>query len=290
MRSFVCVVDEQSFSEAARTLHVSQPTVSAHVSALERECDAALIARTTKRFEVTPAGWRFYEYAQRMLDLERSALQVAAEQAGMEVTVGASSVPGRSLLPEALARFRNEHPDVRCRVALVSSLKALEGVADGTYDIGLVGTRKAGRVSYLPLCADELVIIAPDTPQYRKLLDGDAEGELLSQPFVVRGRSSGTRIELQAFLERFGISPSDLNVVVEVDDTETICRCVSAGVGVAVVSKLALEGLSCREGFLVRPFRDEPLRRTLYLAYVGSRYQPSALKRLIELIRDQASQ
>ncbi|WP_165247370.1 selenium metabolism-associated LysR family transcriptional regulator [Adlercreutzia sp. ZJ141] len=288
MRSFVCVVDEQSFSEAARTLHVSQPTISTHISSLEKACDAALIVRTTKRFEVTPAGWRFYEYAQRMLDLERSALHVASEQAGLEVTVGASSVPGRSLLPGALSCFRSEYPGVRCRVSLASSLDVINGVADGTYDIGLVGTRKTGRVSYLPLRADELVVIAPDTPQYRKLLDEGTHGEFLSQPFVVRGRSSGTRIELQMFLERFGVSLLDLNVVAEMDDTEMICRCVSAGVGIAVVSKLALEGLSCQGTFIVRSFRDEPLCRRLYLAYLGSRYQPSTLKRLVELICEQA--
>ncbi len=290
MRSFVCVVDEQSFSEAARTLHVSQPTISAHVSALEKACDAALIVRTTKRFEVTPAGWRFYEYAQRMLDLERSASHVASEQLGLEVTMGASSVPGRILLPGALSRFRSEYPHARCRISLASSLDVINGVADGSYDIGLVGTKKTGRVSYLPLCSDELVIIAPDTPQYQKLLDEGADNELLTLPFVVRGRSSGTRIELQMFLERFGVSLLDLNVVAEMDDTEMICRCVSAGVGMAVVSKLALEGLSCQGSFIVRSFRDKPLCRRLYLAYLGSRYQPSVLKRLVELICEQSSE
>ena len=69
LEAFVAVVDYNSFSEAARHLFLTQPTVSAHVASLEKELDTKLISRTTKKLHVTPQGYDLYDSAVSMLNL-----------------------------------------------------------------------------------------------------------------------------------------------------------------------------------------------------------------------------
>ena len=66
LEAFVAVVDYNSFSEAARHLFLTQPTVSAHVASLEKELDTKLISRTTKKLHVTPQGYDLYDSAVSM--------------------------------------------------------------------------------------------------------------------------------------------------------------------------------------------------------------------------------
>ena len=69
LKSYVAVVKYGSFTKAAERLYVSQPTISAHISALEEELKRTLIVRTTKSIEVTEKGMEIYEYAVRILEL-----------------------------------------------------------------------------------------------------------------------------------------------------------------------------------------------------------------------------
>ncbi len=109
LEAFSYVVETGSFSQAAKLLHVSQPTVSAHVTALERELGLTLIARTTREAGPTEAGRLLFEYAGRILALRRQAdeeLRRFATELSGTVTVAASTIPGRYFLPRMLAAFQ----------------------------------------------------------------------------------------------------------------------------------------------------------------------------------------
>ena len=71
---FTAVVDYGSFSEAARHLYLTQPTVSAHILSLETELNSRLIIRTTKKMTVTSRGYQLYDYAQRMLNIRNNLI------------------------------------------------------------------------------------------------------------------------------------------------------------------------------------------------------------------------
>ena len=81
LRSFVTVVEEASFSRAAERLHVAQPAVSQQVRRLERQLGAALLRRSTRRVDLTPAGERLLPRARSILaDVERIALRESLSQ------------------------------------------------------------------------------------------------------------------------------------------------------------------------------------------------------------------
>ncbi|KQS79903.1 hypothetical protein ASG32_24940 [Methylobacterium sp. Leaf361] len=115
MRTFVRVVESGSFSQAARDLNVSQPTVSKQLAALEAHLGTQLLARNSRTLAVTPAGQDYYEDTLRILqDLDFAEERVAAGQSAPSglVRVTLSPAFGRMLVIPRLAAFRETFPDV----------------------------------------------------------------------------------------------------------------------------------------------------------------------------------
>ena len=87
LQSFVTVVQEESFTQAAGRLFVSQSTVSTHIHQLESELNTKLILRTTKSLQITPKGRELYEYALNILELKERMIQPAPSKAGVSSLV-----------------------------------------------------------------------------------------------------------------------------------------------------------------------------------------------------------
>ena len=112
LEAFVAVVDYGSFSEAARRLYLTQPTISAHVRSLEEELHTRLIIRTTKKTTVTTKGYQLYDSAVRMLEIRNNLLENFTGVQKHMIDLSASTIPSSYLLPEILAAYGKTHPDV----------------------------------------------------------------------------------------------------------------------------------------------------------------------------------
>lgn len=119
MRMFVRVVESRSFSQAARDLNLSQPTVSKHVAALEARLGTQLLARNPRTLAVTPAGQDYYEAAVRILQdldsIEERVLEGQSAPTGL-VRVTLSPAFGRMFVIPRLADFRDRFPDVAIEI------------------------------------------------------------------------------------------------------------------------------------------------------------------------------
>ena len=157
LEAFASTARHRSFSEAAKELYLSQPTVSAHIRALEQELHVRLINRTTKGFELTGNGRRLFAYAQRILELREKALhEISAERSGI-LQIGASSVPGIHILPAMLGEFHRLSPNLQFRLHISDSIDVIRRVTEGSLELGLVGTRtKNPSCVFQPLFTDEL--------------------------------------------------------------------------------------------------------------------------------------
>ena len=112
LEAFVAVVDYGSFSEAARRLYLTQPTISAHIRSLEDELHMKLIIRTTKKTTITAKGYQLYDSAVRMLEIRNNLLENFTGAHKHMIDLAASTIPSSYLLPELLAAFGKTHPDV----------------------------------------------------------------------------------------------------------------------------------------------------------------------------------
>ena len=105
LEAFVAVVDYGSFSEAARKLYLTQPTISAHVRSLEEELHTKLIIRTTKKTTITTKGYQLYDSAVRMLEIRNNLLENFTGVQKHMIDLAASTIPSSYLLPEILAAY-----------------------------------------------------------------------------------------------------------------------------------------------------------------------------------------
>ena len=99
LQSFVTVVQEESFTQAASKLFISQSTISTHIRQLETALNTKLILRTTKSLQITPKGRELYEYAQNILELKERMLQACSIESQRIIHLGASTIPSAYIQP-----------------------------------------------------------------------------------------------------------------------------------------------------------------------------------------------
>ena len=209
LEAFCMVVRQGSFSKAARVLGVSQPTVSAHISTLEKELGCELLIRTSKSILPTDKGATLLGYAQGIMSLRQKALEELSREDSRytgSITIAASSVPAQYCLPELLSEFSREYPGVSYQLHNTNSLQAVEEVRRGKADIALTGARVENtNCEFTSFLKDELVIITANSEHFRGF-NGNFPRELLKkEPFIARELGSGTRMEYEQLLRSEGI-------------------------------------------------------------------------------------
>ena len=131
LEAFVEVAESGSFSKAAKRLFLTQPTVSAHILALEKELDIRLFVRNTKEVCLTEEGQRLYFYARQMADLQCKIKEEFGHRKTEEkqcIAIAASTVPAQYLLPELLAKFNEKYPGEQLRIREMDSAQVVEQV------------------------------------------------------------------------------------------------------------------------------------------------------------------
>lgn len=266
---FVAVAQRLSFSAAARALHLSQPAVSQHVVALERELGARLFERSTRRVRLTAAGTALLGRSSTLLREHaeaRRAVAAAGERIAGDFAVAASLTVGAYILPPALARLATQNPDLHVRVTIENTEQVVSSLREGRADVGFVeGDVAAPELVLHPLREDELVVIAPIGHRFADE-DEIALDELRREPFVLREPGSGTRQVAESHLRSAGVDPARLQVVVELSGIDAIKAAVAAGLGVSIISRSALPNGGAAWQLVYRRIRGIRLRRQISAA------------------------
>lgn len=288
LEAFAAVVEHMSFSEAAKSLFLTQPTVSAHVRELESELGKNLFERTTKRITLTADGEKLYGYTTRMLSLRKKALWDLSEQKRAIIHIGASTLPVSYFLPKALAKFREHHPEISFDICKSDSIGVIEQLLDGTLDMGLTGTKTFEKQCiFEPFYEDELVIATPVSEHFRKLKAEGAVSEILfREPLIMRESGSGTRRETERLLSLMGIPLESLHVAVCMNDPEAIPNSIIAGVGISILSRKVVEEKERDGKLLVFPFMNPPAYRALYIVWRKDRFLSGQTKDFIRMFKE----
>ena len=291
LATFVSVVDLKSFSKTAEKLFLTQPTISAHITALEKELDTKLIVRTTKEVYPSEAGKIPYDYARDILNLKEeavSAIKSYAEEMQGNINVAASTIPAQYLLPGLIAAFRQKYPKVSFHILHCDSQEVVDKVLSHQADLGMTGTRiERSKCVYEHLADDRMVVIAPNTPEYQKYLkQGFSAKELLHLPVILREEGSGTRMETESILQKAGVKTEDLHIVAQMDDPESIKNSVSHGFGVSVISRRAAKEFERFGVVLSFEFADVDMDRKLYLVRHKSCHPSSIARAFVEFCKE----
>ena len=287
---FVHVAETKSFSRSARQLYLTQPTVSAHIAALERELNTCLLVRNTKGVALSESGKELYAYAVQMLELEekiRERFGLEGGRKGCVLRIAASTVPSQYLLPEIMAGYCAAYPGERLKVFETDSRGVIDMILSRRADLGFTGTvLEKGGCTYLPFYRDELVLITPPEGRYALPEGGDPAGWIRKTPFILREEGSGTRKEAERMLREMGIRPDELRTAAIMENPETIKRSVESGVGISIVSRLSVRDELKRGSLRAVPLGKDGGTRQIHLVFDESYPYLPAAEKFIRSVRE----
>lgn len=292
LEAFVQVAEGGSFSKAARELYLTQPTISAHISSLEKELNVRLFVRNTKEVSLSDNGNDLYKYAKQMVDLQGKI----EEHFGMKkdsgkhcITIAASTIPAQYLLPKVLMCFNEKYPEEQFKIKETDSAQVVTQIVDCMADVGFTGTvLEKKHCKYIPFYKDELVIIAPNTEKYRRFQEECPNdiSWLKREHVIMREEGSGTRKEAEKQLRSAGVNMVDLEIIASIENQETIKKSVRQGIGVSILSRLAATDEAKAGQMLIFPIPGADEGRDINVVYNRNYQLSRSAERFIKIVKE----
>ncbi|WP_242833460.1 LysR substrate-binding domain-containing protein [Clostridium sp. BL8] len=251
---------------------MSQPTISSHISSLERDLNIQLFDRTSKEVNLTPAGESFLQYANDIINTRNHAITELSNfnnNISGKLNISASTTPCNSILPTLINKFNELHCNVKFNVKEQGSVGIIKDIIDLNCEIGLVGTSIDNpKIKCYKIMEDELVIVS--NPKLN-LPDKITIDELLKYSFIIREKESATRQTLESSLSNSHIDLNKMKVLCEVNTLDAQLKFVKLGMGISIMSR----GL-CEEYFnsgilKLTCLEDICLKRAIYLVVSSKR-------------------
>jgi DNA-binding transcriptional LysR family regulator len=237
LRSFVVVAEEMNVGRAALRLHLTQPSLSRQIAALEHDLGVELFARVRKRFVLTAAGAAFLADAQDLLRQADEAVRNAQRtQRGELGTLRLRFVQSATFeaLPRLLGAFRTAYPEVVLDLETMTTLRQTAALRDGRIDVGLLRfpADEPGLRSRV-VSQDPLVAALPTNHRLAKR-KRIGLAELADDNFILYTHSTGPSVHdvIVGYCRAAGFLP---RIVQEGADVQTIVSLVAAGLGVSLL-------------------------------------------------------
>ena len=245
MEAIIALVEERSFSRAARKMFLTQPALTKNIRNIEDYLEKKVVIRSNAGITLTAEGQIIYDCARRIIKLRNEAREKIIQlqgNTGGDIYIGASTIPATYLLPPALSIFRKKNDSIRVHIQTADSEETMNMVLANEVEIGFIGKKPLNKKLVAePLWHDRLVLAVPGNHPWRKKKSVALE-ELSQEPFVAREKGSATRDVLESYLkEHKSGSLTQFNVCGELGSSEAIKEAVIAGLGVSILSIHAIK-------------------------------------------------
>jgi len=284
LRSFLKVAEEGSVTRAAESLHLTQPAITQHIRALEREAGAALFERTGRGMRLTGSGELLCDYARKALAAIEDGQRVIADEvqgrAG-RLILAAGVTTSIFHLPRWLQAFRKMHPGVDIAVRTGRSKEVARMALDREIDLGLVTSPVPHPdLEAVPLFDEEIVLVAPPEQAHSQPV---TLATMAATPLILFPQGTGFRAYLDQVLAEAGAAAP---VKMETDSVESIKSFVQVGLGMSFLPLSAVQaemdsGLLARVNLAGIP----PLKRTTAVVRRKDRYLGVAARDFLAIAR-----
>ncbi len=162
LKTFIALSKYKNFTRTAEVMFVAQSTVTNRISELEKEVGKRLFERERKNVYLTEAGTRFLEYANRIVELEQTAIDDinSGEKFPYKLNIGSTNTIYDCHLKSKLKNFVNENPDTALKVTISHSMSLVEMLIDGVVDFAFTCVEYSkNNVKCMPFCNDEMVLV-----------------------------------------------------------------------------------------------------------------------------------
>ncbi|MEU6121607.1 LysR substrate-binding domain-containing protein [Streptomyces sp. NPDC047123] len=280
---FVAVAETRHFTRAAEEVHVSQPSLSQQIRALEKELGAELFSRARGNITLTDAGEALLPLARRILadaDTARIEVQELAQLRRGRIRLGATPSVCTGLLPEVLRAFHDRHPGIQLLVEEGGSHDLVRELARGALDLALVVLplpSPSPALTTVELLREDLVVVS--SPDARGLGRSVRIADLQGERLVMFRHGYDLRELTVSACRAEGFEPE---FAVEGGEMDAVLGFVRAGLGVAVVPRMVAERSGA--GLRMTPLARPSLHRTIALAHRSDVAPPRAARELQRML------
>ena len=239
---FLVAAELENFSETARRLNLSQPSISAQIQSLERRLETQLFHRAGRHISLTESGQALLPLAREMVNLSIRIEETMASLEGAVVgrlKIGCSTTAGKYIMPRLIARFCDAYPQVQVTCTMATRQEAILMLCDGIVHVAVTSAREFRKdVEYRHFLTDHVILIV--SPAHPWAERGRIKPqELLDTNFILREETAGTRRVLEEGLSEHSLSANQLQTAMVLGNSEAIRTAVQECIGVAFVSRLA---------------------------------------------------
>ncbi|WP_027632739.1 selenium metabolism-associated LysR family transcriptional regulator [Clostridium hydrogeniformans] len=286
IEAFISVAKLKSFSKAANHIYLSQPTISSHISSLEKELSIQLFDRNSKEVNLTPAGKCFLDYAIDIINTRNNAISCLCNfdnNISGTLNLGASTTPCNTIVPSLIKKFFNEYPQIKFNILEQSSGEIIQDLIDLNCEIGIVGNISTNdKIKSYCLMEDELVVVSSPALGLDSQLSID---EFLKQKLIMREKNSATRKTFESIMEEKGLNFNKVNLCCEVNNLDTLIQFVKTGMGISIVSRGVSEDYEKLGLLNVSTIKDLSMKRYIYLVLNSKRTLTPTAKAFFELCK-----
>ncbi|MGV3150806.1 LysR family transcriptional regulator [Sarcina ventriculi] len=282
---FKTVAKLEHFRNAAKELHISQPSLSYSISALEDELGTKLFEKQGRCIKLTKYGKIFLNYVEKSLDtleLGEEKLKKFTSNTKGNIDIAYVAPLSSYYIPKAVRNFleKDENKDVTFTFKQELTTEVVEGLKSSKYDIGFCSfVKEEPSIIFEPILKQELVLIVPNNHKLSKLKSINIE-EVQNYPLVTYNKNSG----LGKFTSKlFKDCNVNLKIIFECEDENAIAGLVAESFGIAVVAKIPQ-----LNNFNVKQISINNIKqnRYIYLAYLKDRYFPHAINTFIKHVKN----
>ncbi|QEX21618.1 transcriptional regulator [Hypericibacter adhaerens] len=281
LRAFHAVASEGSFTRAAEALHVTQPTLSGQVKALEERYGVKLFDRRGRRVHPTELGRSLLDLTRRLFSLEAEAEQILGAAKGLKRGHLRLAADAPFHVIGALSAFAKRYPGIRLSLTIGNSEEILEALVEHRADVAvLANIPENPRVHAVPFRRDRLIAFVEQNHPWagRESL---TLKELAGRRLVLREIGSTTRRLFETAMAARGLT---LGEVLEVNSREAVRETVAAGLGIGVVSE---SEFGSDRRLVPLPIEAEELAMTEYVACLSERRDLSLVRAFLDILERQ---
>ncbi|WP_298788644.1 selenium metabolism-associated LysR family transcriptional regulator [uncultured Marinococcus sp.] len=287
IKTFYTLANCRNFSETAKALYLSQPSVTSQIKSLEQYLGTKLFTRTHHSVELTLAGEILYPYAEDIINMSTKAeneIGKLAKKLQGKLLIASSLTIGESILPSYLNMFKTHYPNVKLETVITNSKHVIEMIQRNEIELGLIEA-EFDEPSFITqsFMEDELVLFGnqEDCAFLKEPIDLK---EITRLPLILREQGSGTRSVAEKYLKHHQIDPKKLNIVLELDSTESIKSAVEAHLGFSILSKSAIRKELNFGLFQNIAIKNSKFTRTFKIIYKKNRQLSLISEKFLELI------
>ena len=245
---FLVAADTLNFTQAAERLHMSQPSISQHIRALEKHFGEELFIRQGRSLILSDAGRVLIPLAQQFVKQSTRINEAMSSLKGHikgRINIGCNAISGRYILPTYFAQFHDLYPEVTisCQTDLCD--RPFEGLRNGNLHFLFTNQDKASEPCFdvSEILQEEIVLIAPPNHPWAKRDEVEAE-ELLTEKFILPAENTNTFSLVNSALALKNLTLLQMDSFLTLSNAEAIALSVQKGLGLSFSSMIIASTIS----------------------------------------------